>query len=85
MPTTPPDREREDLCLLKKALKGLLRTHPRGMTHTEICRRLLSDAGFSGSYRNLTFQAHSILRILIEEEKVRCSGKGRDRVYVYVG
>jgi len=55
------------------------------MTHTEICRRLLSDAGFSGSYRNLTSQAHSILRILIEEEKVRCSGKGRDRVYVYVG
>ncbi|MCX5834335.1 MAG: hypothetical protein NTV99_07480 [Deltaproteobacteria bacterium] len=54
------------------------------MTNAEICRQLLRDAGFSGTYRNLLSQANSILRILIDEEKIRCSGSGRDRIYVYV-
>jgi len=85
LPTTPRERVKEDLCLLKRALKGLLKRHPRGMTHKEICRHLLSEGGFSGSYRNLTSQAHAILRILIEEKKVTCSGNGGDRVYIYVG
>ena len=85
MLNTSREREKQDLCLLKRAVKGLLKRHPRGMTHTEICRHLLSDSGFPGTYRNLTSQAHSILSILIEEETVKCSGNGGDRVYVYVG
>lgn len=85
MPTTPREGEKEDRCLLKRALKGLLRKHPRGMTLEAICRHLLNDGGYSGSYRNLTFQTHSILGILIEEGKVVCSGNGGGRVYIYRG
>ena len=84
MPDTSRAQEQRDLCLLKRAVKTLLKKHPEGMTNAEICRQLLRDAGFSGTYRNLLSQANSILRILIDEEKIRCSGSGRDRIYVYV-
>jgi hypothetical protein len=84
MPDTSRDKEKQDLCLLKRAIKDLLRQHPEGMTHAEICRQLLCDAGFSGTYRNLRSQANSLLGILIEEEKIRCSGNGRNRIYVYM-
>ena len=83
MLNTSRDREKQDVCLLKRAIKTLLKKHPEGMTLEAICRQLLRDAGYSGTYRNLSSQANSILRILIEEEKVRCSGSGK--TYVYVG
>ena len=85
MLNTSREKEKQDVCLLKRAIKTLLKKHPEGMTLEAICRQLLRDAGYSGTYRNLSSQANSILRILIEEEKVRCSGDGRDRIYVYVG
>ena len=85
MRNTFREKEKQDLCLLKRSIKTLLKKHPEGMTLDAICRQLLRDAGFSGTYRNLTSQALSILRILIEEEKVGCSGTGRDRIFVYVG
>ena len=84
MPDTSRDKEQRDLCLLKRAVKNLLEKHPEGMTIEAICRQLLRDAGFSGTYRNLTSQANSILSILIEEEKIRCRGSGRYRIYVYM-
>jgi hypothetical protein len=82
---TSREKEKQDLCLLQRAIKTLLKKHSEGMTLEAICRQLLRDAGFSGTYRNLSSQANSILKILIEEEKIRCSGDGRDRIYVYVG
>jgi hypothetical protein len=84
MPDTSRNKEQQDLCLLKKAIKALLKRHPEGMTNAEICRRLMRESGFSGTYRNLRSQANSLLGILIEEEKIRDSGNGRDRIYVYV-
>ncbi len=84
MPAALRDKEQQDLCLLKRAIKSLLKKHPEGMTNAEICRQLLRDSSFSGTYRNLIFQANSILGILIEEEKIRYSGNGRDRTYVHV-
>jgi hypothetical protein len=84
VPDTSRAQDQRDLCLLKKAVKTLLEKQPEGMTHEEICRLLLRDARFSGTYCNLTSRAHSILRILIEEEKIRCRGNGRDRIYVWL-
>jgi Co/Zn/Cd efflux system component len=79
------EKEKQDLCLLKRSIKTLLKKHPEGMTLDAICRQLLRDAGFSGTYRNRLSQTNSILRILIDEEKIRCSGSGRDRIYAHVG
>jgi len=84
MLNTSREKEKQDLCLLKRSIKTLFKKHPEGMTHIEICRHLLRDAGFSGTYRNLLSQTNSILRILIDEEKIRCSGTGPARIYVYV-
>ena len=85
MRNTFREKEKQDLCLLKRSIKTLLKKHPEGMTLDAICRQLLRDAGFSGTYRNRLSQTNSILRILIEEEKIRCSGSGRDRIYAHVG
>lgn len=85
MRNTFREKEKQDLCLLKRSIKTLLKKHPEGMTLDAICRQLLRDAGFSGTYRNRLSQTNSILRILIEEEKIRCSGSGRDRIYTHVG
>ena len=85
MRNTFREKEKQDLCLLKRSIKTLLKKHPEGMTLDAICRQLLRDAGFSGTYRNLLSQTNSILRILIDEEKIRCSGSGRDRIYAHVG
>lgn len=74
----------KDLCLLKRAIKTLLKKHPEGMTRAEICRRLLLDADFSGTYRSLLAQASSILRLLIEENKIGYRGSGSARTYIYV-
>ena len=84
MRNTFREKEKQDLCLLKRSIKTLLRKHPEGMTLDAICRQLLRNAGFSGTYRNLLSQANSILRILIEEKKIRYSGNGPARIYVYV-
>ena len=85
MRNTFREKEKQDLCLLKRSIKTLLKKHPEGMTLDAICRQLLRDAGFSGTYRNRLSQTNSILRILIDEEKIRCSGSGRDRIYAHVG
>lgn len=74
----------KELCLLKRAIKSLLKKHPEGMTRAEICRRLLLDADFSGTYRSLLAQANSILSLMAEEGRIRYRGSGSARIYVYV-
>jgi hypothetical protein len=85
MPDDTRDQTLKDLCLLKRAIKTLLKKHPEGMGRAEICRRLMIDADFSGTYRNLHAQANSILNLLIEEGKVTCRGSGSARIYIHAG
>jgi hypothetical protein len=85
MPDDSRGETPKDLCLLKREIQALLKRHPEGMTRSEMCRRLMIDAGFSGTYRNLLSQASSILNLLIEEGKVTCRGSGSASIYIHAG
>ncbi len=74
----------EDLCLLRRAIRALIRQKPRGLTRSEI-GRLLREDHFPGTYRNLLFLSSSILESLVKEGKVARRGEGPGARYVPLG
>lgn len=67
MKQVKPSRE---LCRVKKAVKALIRQNPSGLTHEQICLKLMKDSLFHGTYRNLRSITASVLELLVGEGSV---------------
>jgi len=64
------DKDRQEACRVRKAIRELLAKHPDGLTRQEILKLLLDQSGFTGTRRNLEFQTKVILQALLDEKKV---------------
>lgn len=61
---------RREACLLRKAIRELLREYPQGLTRTQICDLLSRRSGFQGTRRNLVFLSQAVLQALTDEGKI---------------
>jgi hypothetical protein len=80
---TSLDQAPKELCLVKKAVKALIKQNPNGIPHSEICTRLQQQSLFLGTYRNLFSQASSALRLLTEEGVIISKGSGASKIFLY--
>ena len=74
-----------ELCLLKRAVKALIRESPHGLTRHEICRHLRQRSDIKGTYRNIVLLSSSVLDMLLKERKIGCRVEGRSKIYFFVG
>jgi len=79
------DGRSRELCRVKKAVKGLIKQHPDGMTYPEICDRLQQESLFLGTYRNLLSMTSSVLGLLVEEGAILCRGEGASKLFLFGG
>lgn len=83
---TSLDKLPKELCLVKKAVKALIKqNHPDGITFSEICTQLQQQSIFLGTYRNLLSMTSSVLGLLVDEGAISSRGEGSSKIFMCAG